>query len=230
MRSFALSRDAAQLVVLQRIELAGPNLKRIRKIFGRYLFSNIFSKYFINPKKVSYEYFNIMNSEFETIKKFLGSNNKILSIGSGMGGLEIIINNNFNDTFFTLIERNFVSKKIRYGWDNINAEAYNNLNFLNEFLQKNKVDKKNYELIDYGKEKLPMRKFDIITSLYSLDFHYDFEIYQNYLRQSSKPSTVIIFDTIRPLFFKKIFKNIEIIKQDNNTLHKSQRVACREFI
>ena len=230
MRSFTLRRDAAQLVVLQRIELAGPNLKKIRKIFGRYLFSNIFSKYFINPKKVSYEYFNIMNLEFQTIKKFLGSNNKILSIGSGMGGLEIIINNNFNDTFFTLIERNFVSKKIRYGWDNINAEAYNNLNFLNEFLQKNKVDKKNYELIDYDKEKLPMRKFDIITSLYSLDFHYDFEIYQNYLRQSSKASTVIIFDTIRPLFFKKIFKNIEIIKQDNNTLHKSQRVACREFI
>ena len=64
MRSFALSRDAAQLVVLQRIELAGPNLKKIRKIFGRYLFSNIFSKYFINPKKVSYDYFNIMNSEF----------------------------------------------------------------------------------------------------------------------------------------------------------------------
>tara|TARA_X000001036_G_C20006069_1_gene532424 strand:- start:3 stop:518 length:516 start_codon:yes stop_codon:yes gene_type:complete len=171
-----------------------------------------------------------MNSEFQTIKKFLGSNNKILSIGSGMGGLEIIINNNFNDTFFTLIERNFVSKKIRYGWDNINAEAYNNLNFLNEFLQKNKVDKKNYELINYDKEKLPIKKFDVITSLYSLDFHYDFQIYQNYLRQSSKPSTVIIFDTIRPLFFKKIFKNIEIIKQDNNTLHKSQRVACREFI
>ena len=169
MRSFTLRRDAAQLVVLQRIELAGPNLKKIRKIFGRYLFSNIFSKYFINPKKVSYEYFNIMNLEFQTIKKFLGSNNKILSIGSGMGGLEIIINNNFNDTFFTLIERNFVSKKIRYGWDNINAEAYNNLNFLNEFLQKNKVDKKNYELIDYDKDKLPMRKFDIITSLYSLD-------------------------------------------------------------
>ena len=230
MQSFVLSRDVAQLIVLQRIELAGPNLKKIRKIFGRYLFSNIFSKYFINPKKVSYEYFNIMNLEFQTIKKFLGSNNKILSIGSGMGGLEIIINNNFNDTFFTLIERNFVSKKIRYGWDNINAEAYNNLNFLNEFLQKNKVDKKNYELIDYDKEKLPMRKFDIITSLYSLDFHYDFEIYQNYLRQSSKASTVIIFDTIRPLFFKKIFKNIEIIKQDNNTLHKSQRVACRQFI
>ena len=230
MQSFVLSRDVAQLIVLQRIELAGPNLKKIRKIFGRYLFSNIFSKYFINPKKVSYEYFNIMNLEFQTIKKFLGSNNKILSIGSGMGGLEIIINNNFNDTFFTLIERNFVSKKIRYGWDNINAEAYNNLNFLNEFLQKNKVDKKNYELIDYDKEKLPMRKFDIITSLYSLDFHYDFEIYQNYLRQSSKASTVIIFDTIRPLFFKKIFKNVEIIKQDNNTLHKSQRVACRQFI
>ena len=57
MQYFELSRGAAQLVVLQRIELASTNLKRIRKLFGRYLFSKIFSKYLINPKEISANYY-----------------------------------------------------------------------------------------------------------------------------------------------------------------------------
>ena len=230
MQSFVLSRDAAHLVILQRIELASPRLKKIRKLFGRYLFSRIFSKYLINPKVISYNYYNIMKNEFLTIKGFLNDNNKFLSIGSGMGGLEVIINNNFKESSFTMIERDFVSKKIKYGWDNKNSEAYNNFKLLEEFLQKNKIDQKKYEIIDYDKQKLPPRKFDVITSLYSLDFHYDFEIYRDYLSQSSNKNTAIIFDTIRPQFFKNIFKFVEIIKEDNNTLHKSKRIVCREFI
>ena len=230
MQRFVLSRDAARLVILQRIELASPNLKKVRKLFGRYLFSKIFSKYAINPDVISKNYYNIMKSEFLTIKHFINHSNKILSIGSGMGGLEVIINNDFKDSFFTMIERNFVSKKIRYGWDNENSEAYNNFRLLEEFLQKHNIDKKKYELIDYDKQKLPQRNYDVITSLYSLDFHYDFEIYKDYLRQSSSNKTIIIFDTIRPSFFKNIFKSVEIIKEDNNTLHKSKRIACREFI
>ena len=38
MKSFTLNRNLAQLALLQRIELADDNLKKIRKIFGRYLF------------------------------------------------------------------------------------------------------------------------------------------------------------------------------------------------
>ena len=38
MKSFNLNRNSAQLALLQRIELADGNLKKIRKIFGRYLF------------------------------------------------------------------------------------------------------------------------------------------------------------------------------------------------
>ena len=44
MESFKINRNLAQLALLQRIELADKNLKKIRKIFGRYLFSKIFSK------------------------------------------------------------------------------------------------------------------------------------------------------------------------------------------
>ena len=69
----------------------------------------------------------------------------------------------------------------------------------------------------------------MITSLYSLDFHYNFEIYQNYLSKVSDDNTIIIFDTIRADYFKNLFEYVEIVKIDSNTLHKSKRIACRIF-
>ena len=73
MESFKINRNLAQLALLQRIELADKNLKKIRKIFGRYLFSKVFSKYFINIDKISVNYSKIMRDEFNTIKKFISN-------------------------------------------------------------------------------------------------------------------------------------------------------------
>ncbi len=44
-----------------------------------------------------------------------------------------------------------------------------------------------------------------------------------------KKESTLIFDTIRPKYFKDIFKHVEIVKEDSNTVHKSKRVACRTF-
>ena len=44
-KNIHLNRDMAQLILLQRIELLSPFLKRIRKILGRYFFTNFASKY-----------------------------------------------------------------------------------------------------------------------------------------------------------------------------------------
>ena len=70
----------------------------------------------------------------------------------------------------------------------------------------------------------------IIISLLSLDYHYDFYIYFEYLKKVSKVNTKIIFDTIRAEHFKKIFKNVEIIRSDTNTVHKSKRIICSQFL
>ena len=59
MESLKLDRKLAQLAVLQRIELTTPFQKKIRKLFGRYLFSKIFSKYMINIDKISQDYYKI---------------------------------------------------------------------------------------------------------------------------------------------------------------------------
>jgi len=227
MESFKLNRNIAQLAILQRIELAGPVLKRIRKLFGRYLFSNFFSKYLINVSSIAEQYYFLMKREYTFIENFLRTDQNILSIGAGIGGLELLIKKNIINTKISFIEKNYISKKIKYGWDNANLEAYNSLYLLEKFLLINSVEKNSFHIFDFDKDKFPNEKFDLIISLYSLDFHYNFEIYHNYFKQISKDDTVIIFDTIRPEYFNNIFKKVTILKKDDNTLHKSKRIACR---
>ena len=229
MEAFKLDRNLAHLAVLQRTELTTLFQKKIRKLFGRYLFSKFFSKYMLDLDKISKNYYKIMYDEYLTIKKFIKPNQKILSIGAGIGGLEVIINDIFENENFTFIERDFVSKKIRYGWDNENTEAYNKLNLLEYFLLSNYVKSNRFKIINFDKENLPKENFNIITSLYSLDFHYDFEVYKKYLSSVSNNETVIIFDTIRANYFKDIFEDVIIIKEDDDTLHKSKRIACKKF-
>ena len=72
-------------------------------------------------------------------------------------------------------------------------------------------------------------KFDLIISLLSLDYHYDFNLYIDYLKKVSTDKTKIIFDTIRAEYFKNIFNYVEIIRTDHNTVHKSKRIICSDF-
>ena len=228
MKSFNLNRNSAQLALLQRIELADGNLKKIRKIFGRYLFSKMFSKYFINIEKISENYSRIMGEEFNTIKKFI-LDKKFLSIGAGIGGLELIILKTVFNSHVSFIEKNYVSDKIKYGWDSSNKEGYNDLNQLDNFLKNNEISKDRYKIFDFDKDSFPIDNFDVLLSIYSLDYHYDFEIYSNYLKKIMKKETTLIFDTIRPKYFENVFEYVEVVKEDLKTVHKSKRIACRTF-
>ena len=232
MKSFILQNKTARLAVLQRIELASPFLLKIRKQFGRYIFSNIITRYFLNPKLISQEYYKMMQEEFLIIKKFISSNdNFFLGIGSGIGGLELLINQNFKDKNYYFIERNYVSKKVKYGWGGMaNNEAYNDLELQMNFLKMNNMNESQINIYDYDKGDLPEIKFDVVISLFSLDYHYDFNIYIDYLKKVSKPETKLIFDTIRVNYFNKIFKNVKIISTNLDTVHKSNRIICSNFI
>ena len=233
MKSFYLPNKAARLVVLQRIELISSFLKKIRKLFGRNFFTSIRTKYFLNSKQIGSKYYEAMQSEFLTFKEYIDFNEDehFLSIGGGLGGLELIINENLQNKNYHFIERNFVSKKVVYGWSGkVNNEAYNDLNIQRSFLEINGMKPSQINIFDYDKDKLPDQKFDVIISLLSLDYHYDFEIYIEYLRKISHLNTKIIFDTIRPDYFLKIFKNVKVIATQENTIHKSKRILCSQFL
>jgi len=232
-KNFEITKKAARLIVLQRIEIAEPLLKYIRKTFGRYFFTNIVTKFFLSTSKVGKKYFEIMSDEFLTIRDYIKEeNNRVfLSIGGGLGGLEAIINYNLKNRNFYFIERNFISKKVKYGWGGVlNTEGYNDVSEQKNFLLNNELQNSQINIFDYDIDNLPKIKFDTIISLLSLDYHYDFEIYEKYLREVSSFQTKIIFDTIRADYFRNIFKNVEIIKSDINTVHKSKRIVCSQFL
>ena len=153
----------------------------------------------------------------------------ILSIGGGLGGLELILSSYFKQANFLIIERNYISKKIIYGWDNNNSEAYNILDLTFKFLTNNGMSQNNFKIYDFDKKNLPIKKFDIIISLYSLDYHYDFKVYEDYFREISTKNTKFIFDTIRPDYFYKTFENVKIIANHHQTVHRSKRLICIGF-
>ena len=227
---FNLDRDIARLILLQRTEIITPKLKNLRKTFGRYFFTNFVSKYLISPKSIGAKYYEVMHQEMNQLKTHLNfENKKILSIGSGMCGLELLINSNFKDNFFSIIEKNYISKKVTYGWDQKNDEAYNRIDLLNFFLINNGMNKKNFEIFDYDKDDLPVKTYDYVISLYSLDYHYDFLFYKDYFKKILNKNTMIIFDTVRPEFFKNVFESVKVIQNEEKTIHSSKRIICKNF-
>ena len=222
-----INKEIAQLIVLQRNELTNPTLRKIRKLFGRRFFTNFVSKYLISSHDVGRKYFSIMEDEYKIISKFLDFHHKsVLSIGSGLCGLELVINKNHDIKKFTIIEKDYVSNKIVYGWDSRNYEAYNNLKLVKLFLINNGMSENKFEVFDFDLKNLPNEKFDIIISLFSLDYHYDFKIYLDYFKKILNKDSKIIFDTIRADYFKNLFSNVEIISSKEDTVHKSKRIIC----
>ncbi|MDA7714592.1 hypothetical protein N8824_04750 [Candidatus Pelagibacter sp.] len=227
---FEINRKEARLIILQRIELINNSLKKIRKIFGRYIFSNFISKYFLSTTDIAKLYYENMHQEFESIKSAIGPLNKsLLSIGGGLGGLELIINKEIEVKHFTFIERNYISKKVIYGWDNQNNEAYNNVEIQRNFLIKNGMLLSKFSIFDYDNNKLPEGKFDIIISLFSMDYHYNFDIYSEYLKKNTHEESKIVFDTIRPDYFKNIFEQVFILEDRTQIIHGSKRIVCSKF-
>ena len=215
MENLRLNRKMAQLVLLQRIELANPLLLKLRKIFGRYFFSKIFSKYLINTKEISKNYTKLIEKELLNISSYLKQDQKIMK--------------KFNKTSLTLIEKDYVSDKIKYGWDNENKEGYNDLSLLEDLIIMNNISKDQFKIINYEEGNFPTKKYDLVISFYSLDYHYDFNIYLDYLKKSTDENTLIIFDTIRYEYFNGVFNYVKIIKEDESTVHKSKRIVCRMF-
>ena len=92
------------------------------------------------------------------------------------------------------------------------------------------MEKSSFKTYDYDLDEFPTNKFDLIISLYSLDYHYDFNLYYDYFKKIFNDQTQIIFDTIRPDYFKNIFKEIKILQSHHNTVHKSKRIVCNGLL
>jgi hypothetical protein len=230
-KSFFLDKKMLPMILFQRNELLNSFQKRVRRVLGRILFTNLFVYLGNSQAIIEKKYFLICKKEFSRLKNYFPRPFKnILSIGCGIGGLEYFFSHIKSIIKIDLIDRNFVSRKVIYGFDLTNREAYNNLDYTRKFLLSNGISNKKFEIFNYDKDKLPTKKYDLIISLLSLDFHYPFSIYKNYIKKISNLRTVLILDTNRPNYFKSMYKKVKIIKKVTNNIHPYYRIICQQII
>lgn len=221
---FNIDKAMCRLIIFQRNEILTNFQKKIRKFFGRYLFTQFFS-YFNNLNYVSRRYYEISKKEYDTIKSNLKNDNLgLLSIGGGLGGIESIILSQNKNIKVDIIEKDFVSSKIKYFWNP--KEAYNKLNLTKKFLANNSKHNTNFRVFHFENKENIKKKYDVIISLFSMDYHYDFKIYKDFLQKNSHKDTIYIFDTIRARELNNFFQKVKIIKIIDKRIHSSSRVVC----
>ena len=228
MKDILLKNKHKKYFLLQRNEFFSDKQKKIRKIFGRYLFTNIFVSYFNPIKNLNLKLNQEFKKEFDEIINYLPQKNQnILDIGSGLGIINIFLNNFYEDAYFTLIDKNYVEKKVSYGFDEI-GQFYNDFNITFDFLKINGIKEEHLDLVNVDSIKKINKKFDLVISLLSLGYHYPLQQYIEFLKKNSHKKTVFIFDLaeqyndfniITKMFYHTtIIKNNSSVKQSYNRL------------
>ena len=222
-----------KLLLLQRNEFLSSKQIKIRKLFGRTLFTKFFINYFQHKNLseiISYE----IEKEFNLIKQYIPINIKsVMDIGCGLGLINIFLNYNFkNINDFFLLDKNKIDHKIKYGFSK-SYESYNNLSATRDTLILNNIEENKINLIDVNKDYNIKVTIDLVISLVSMGYHYPISNYIELLRKSSNKNTVFIFDIATEYQDFKIIKNYfnqyEIIEKID-TKHPRLRLFCSEII
>ena len=229
-----INKRHQKLLLLQRIDLISEKQRTIRKKFGRYLFTNFFVNFFISQKEIENKINDEFLKEFNSIKNYLPINSKnILDIGCGLGVINIYLNDYYSKkSYFTLIDKNYVDKKVAYGFNN-NSESYNKLEITKDFLILNGFKKQQLQLINADEKFVLKNKYELIISLFSMGYHYPIENYIDIIKKISTKNTKFIFDLSMEYNelneVKKYFNKVEIIKNDNEVKQNYLRLLCSEI-
>ena len=158
-----INKRHQKLLLLQRIDLISDKQRIIRKKLGRFLFTNFFINFFISQKEIENKINEEFLKEFNSIKNYLPKSSKnILDIGCGLGAINIYLNDYYSKkSYFTLIDKNYVDKKVAYGFNN-NSESYNKLEITKDFLILNSIKAEQLNLIN-ADEKLRLCPLHIMS-------------------------------------------------------------------
>tara|TARA_B100000242_G_C42950436_1_gene440708 strand:+ start:157 stop:861 length:705 start_codon:yes stop_codon:yes gene_type:complete len=229
-----INKRHQKLLLLQRIDLISEKQRTIRKKFGRFLFTNLFVNFFISQKEIENKINDEFLKEFNSIKNYLPKNSKnILDIGCGLGVINIYLNDYYSKKpYFTLIDKNYVDKKVAYGFNN-NSESYNKLEITKDFLILNGFKTKQLKLINADENFVINNKYELIISLFSMGYHYPIENYIDIIKKNSTKSTKVIFDLSMEYNelnkVKNFFNKVVIIKSDNKVKQNYLRLLCSEI-
>ena len=229
-----INKRHQKLLLLQRIDLISEKQRFIRKKLGRFLFTNFFVNFFISQKEIENKINEEFLSEFNTIKHYLPNNPKnILDIGCGLAVIDIFLNDYYlKKSNFTLIDKNYVDKKVSYGFDN-NSESYNKLEITKEFLIFNSLKVEQLQLINADENFVLNKKYELIISLFSMGYHYSIENYIDIIKKNSTNTTKVIFDLAMEYNelnkVKSYFNKVVIIKNDDEVKQNYLRLLCSEI-
>ena len=224
-----LNRKSKKLLLLQRNELLTDRQIKLRKKFGRFIFTNFFINYFQNTT-LEQNSENLFLGEVETFKKYLPKNVKnIMDVGCGLGIIDIYLNRIFNNPNFFLLDKNRIDKKIKYGFSS-NYESYNDLNETKNLLLNNEIKLDQINLVDVEKTININEKIDLVISLKSMGYHYPLENYLNLFKKHCSQDAIFIFDISKGNYnnisLTKIFKKVEVIYEESS-IHPLNRVCCK---
>ena len=146
--------EIARLVILQRIELATPLLVKIRKLFGRYLFTNFFTKFLLPKNTINHQYYNRMLKEYNSLNLVvggLGINKTTVSLTNDYIFLCFFLGNDFMPHFPSMCIRtngiDILENAYKHLFGNTNKNLCNgtkiyweNLREFIEFLAKHEYD------------------------------------------------------------------------------------------
>ncbi len=143
--------------------------------------------------------------QFELMLPWIPKNmHASLDIGSGMGGIDILLNNNFHQSTCLVDALNTlpICKK--------HNVPFNDYNICSEFFKKNGIDEFLYYLSPKEFKRIsPFTHVDLIISIKSYCFHYSPEVYLRQLYWWCHKETVLIFDVRndRPAWLKILREN-----------------------
>tara|TARA_Y100000996_G_C22430103_1_gene605293 strand:- start:47 stop:745 length:699 start_codon:yes stop_codon:yes gene_type:complete len=227
-----LNKKSKKLLLLQRNELLSNNQVRLRKRFGRLIFTNLIINYF-QIKDIESATEKLFQKEIKTFEDYLPNRvNNILDVGCGLGILNIYLNRIFKvKPCFYLLDKNYIDKKIKYGFSDA-YEAYNELKETEKILLDNGLNKENINLFNVDDKIEINAKIDLVISLKSMGYHYPFEKYLELFKKCCSFETVFIFDvggeTFDENLFKKYFENIKVIYEEKS-IHSLKRLYCKNL-
>ena len=228
----SLNRISKKLLLLQRNELLSKNQYRLRKRFGRFIFTNFLINHF-QIEDIEKRTEELFQKEIELIKNYLPKKaENIMDIGCGLGIIDIFLNKIYNNqSNFFLLDKNRIDKVIKYGFSS-DYESYNNLDETINLLINNDMRPISINAIDVEKEFIIEAKIDLVISLKSMCYHYPIDQYLKLFKTCCDENTSFIFDVSEGYYdeslFKRYFENIDVIYEEKS-IHSLKRLFCKKF-
>ena len=234
MINITLKQNHKKYFLFQRNEYLSKKQIKVRKLLGRYLFTKVFINFFNSLSSINKKLNENFNNEFNELKKYLPNKAlNILDIGAGLGVINLYLNEHYKKSVnFTLIDKNFIEKKVYYGF-NDKGQAYNNFKITEDFLTSNNLDHKKLSILDADTNFSSILQYDLVISLISMGYHYPVSQYFSFFKTNTHKKTKFIFDiakeynNLEEIF--NLFDTVKIIHESDLPRHNYIRICCTGF-